>query len=184
MAPESSGKCLLAAIAAGNELKPTASGSAPVLPPAYTSNQIAQRNLQIGGTCAYDISASASLSANLQLGISVTPATPIPGSSGGPSISLDFTDPDGIWSQVWTGAPGLSSVSYDSTTTTTTIVLNSSYVALPSVSLFGSPTVTLHVTSPGTPPTVNVSALLTQPETGAILLQNGGSCTGSQVISG
>ncbi|HYP99174.1 MAG TPA: hypothetical protein VER96_10950 [Polyangiaceae bacterium] len=174
-------KCLLAAIAASNETAPPASAAAPVLPPAYDSNQIAQRNLQIGSSCAYNISAPSSGSANLLLGISVSPEMPAPGASGGPSVSLVFQDPGGIWSAQWQGVPGLSSVTNDGSKTT--IVLNSSHVALPSVALFQSPSVTLNVTSPGAPPTVNLSALLTDPETGTILLQNGGSCTGTQVIS-
>jgi hypothetical protein len=177
-------KCLLAAIAASNEAKPPASGSAPVLPFAYSSNQIAQRNLQIGSSCSYSITNSGTTSANLLLGISVTPANPLPGSSGGPDISLVFSDPGAVFSAEWNGLPGLSSVTNDGTNTT--IVLSSSYVALTSVPLAASqsPTVQLNVTSPGAPPTVNVSAILTEPETGTILQNNGGSCTGTQVVIG
>ncbi len=175
-------KCLLAAIAASNETEPPASASAPVLPPAYSSNQIAQRNVQIGSSCTYSITNSSSASANLQLGISVTPATPAPGSAGGPTISFVFSDSGGAWAAEWQGLAGLSSVTNDGTKTT--VVLSSSYVALTSVPLAAgqSPSVSLNITPVGNPPTVNVSALLTDPETGDILQQNGGSCTGTQPI--
>jgi hypothetical protein len=173
-------KCLLASISAGNELIPPASASAPVLPPAYSWNQIAQRNLQIGSTCAYNITMPSSGSANLLLGISVTPATPAPGAAGGPLISLVIGDPGGVWSAEWQGVPG-ATVSSDGTNTT--VVLTSGHVALPSVFLDHSPTVTINATSPGTAPTVDVSAMLTEPYTGSILLLNGGSCVGTQVIS-
>jgi len=46
--------------AASNETEPPASASAPVLPPAYSSNQIAQRNVQIGSSCTYSITNSSS----------------------------------------------------------------------------------------------------------------------------
>lgn len=175
-------KCLLAAIAASNETKPAASGTAPVLPFAYSSNQITQRNLQIGSNCSYSIKNPNAASANLLLGISVTPPNPAPGSPGGPAISLVFSDPAGIFAAEWNGLPGLSSVTNNGTNTT--IVLSSSYVALTSVPLGGnqSPTVQLNVTAPGAPPTVNVSAILTEPESGTILQQNGGSCTGTQQV--
>jgi hypothetical protein len=176
-------QCILAAIAGPNETEPPASGNAPVLPPAYSSNQIAQRNLQIGSTCSYNITNTNTTSANLTFGISVTPGAPAPGAVGGPGVSLVFGDSGGVWSALWTGAPGLSSVSNDGTNTT--IVLNSSYVGLPAVPLADStsPSVTVNIsTSSSTPPTVNVSAILVDPQTGNILQANGGSCTGTKQI--
>jgi hypothetical protein len=175
-------KCLLAAIAASNETKPPASATAPVLPPAYGSSQIAQRNIQIGSSCTYSIANPNATSANLLLGISVTPATPVPASAGGPAISLVIGDPGGAWAAIWQGLPGLASVTSDGTNTT--LVLNSSYVALTNVPLAGgqSPSVSIQITPVGTPPTVNVSAMVTDPETGSILQQNGGSCTGTEVV--
>jgi hypothetical protein len=68
----------------------------PVPPAAYTSNQIAQRNLQIGSSCSYSITNTNTTSANLLLGISMTPATPAPGASGGPTVSLVIGDPGGV----------------------------------------------------------------------------------------
>jgi hypothetical protein len=175
-------KCLLAAIAAGSESEPPASAKPPVLSPAYSSNQIAQRNVQIGSSCTYNISNTNTTTANLLFGISVTPATPAPGSSGGPAVSLVFGDPSGVWAAEWKNLPGLSSVTNDGTSTT--IVLSSSYVALPSVPLAGgqSPAVTINITPADTSPTVNVSAILSDPQTGDILQQNGGSCTGTQIV--
>ncbi|MGD0678663.1 MAG: hypothetical protein ABSC94_24915 [Polyangiaceae bacterium] len=88
-------KCLLAAIAADGEAEPptTIQPGQPALPPAYGSNQIAQRNLQIGETCTFNISNTTTSAADLLLGINVTPTTPTPGSSTGPVISLTFSDP-------------------------------------------------------------------------------------------
>jgi hypothetical protein len=174
-------KCLLAAISASNETPPSASPNPPVLPPAYISNQIAQRNVQIGSSCTFSISNQSSASANLLLGINVTPATPIPGSSGGPAISLVFYDPSGAWATEWQGLAGLSSVTNDGASTTVT--LGSSYVALTSVPLAAgqSPSVSLNITpSADSSPTVNISALLTDPQTGDILQENGGSCARTQ----
>jgi hypothetical protein len=93
-----------------------------------------------------------------------------------------FSDSGGAWAAEWQGLAGLSSVTNDGTKTT--VVLSSSYVSLTSVPLAAgqSPSVSLNITPVGNPPTVNVSALLTDPETGDILQQNGGSCTGTQPI--
>ncbi|MGH7270032.1 MAG: hypothetical protein ACREJ3_06335 [Polyangiaceae bacterium] len=175
-------KCLLAAIAANSETEPATSTAPnqPVLPPAYSSNQIAQRNLQIGSSCTYTITNPNTTSANLLLGISVTPGSPAPGASGGPTVSLVIGDPGGAWAATWKGLAGLSSVTNDGTNTT--IVLSASEIALTSVPLAGgaSPSVSISILMPsGTPPTVDVSAMLTNPQTGTILQQNGGSCTGT-----
>jgi len=177
-------KCLLAAISGPNETPPPVSATAPVIAAAYTSNQIAQRNIQIDSACSYNITNALSTSANLLLGISMSPATPAPGAAGGPSVSYVIRDPGGVWAAIWTGTPGLSSVTNDGTNTT--IVLSSSYLALPSVPLAGgqSPSVQIIIVPPasGTLPKVNVSAMLTDPETGSVLQLNGGSCTASEII--
>jgi hypothetical protein len=182
--PDTAGhKCLLAAVAASNETKPPASAKAPVLPPAYSSNQVAQRNIQIGSSCTYSITNPNTTSANLLLGVSVTPATPAPGSSNGPAVSLVVGDLGGVWAAAWQGLPGLASVTPDGTNTT--IVLSSSYVALTNVPLAGgqSPAVSIQIT-PGNavPPTVNISAMVTDPRTESILQENGGDCTGTQIV--
>ncbi len=177
-------KCLLAAISGPNETPPAVSATAPVLPPAYSSNQIAQRNVQIDSECSYSITNTTTTSANLLLGVSMTPATPAPGAAGGPSVSFVFGDAGGAWAALWNGTPGLSSVTNDGTKTT--IVLGASYVALPVVPLAGgqSPSVQIIINPPasGVLPTVNVSAMLTDPETGSVLQQNGGSCTATQQV--
>ncbi len=177
-------KCLLAAISGPNETPPPVSATAPVIAPAYTSNQIAQRNIQIDSACSYDITNTLSTSANLLLGISMSPATPAPGASGGPSVSFVIGDPGGAWAAIWTGTPGLSSVTNDGTNTT--IVLNSSYLALPSVPLAGgqSPSVQIVIVPSGSGPLpkVSVSAMLTDPGTGSVLQLNGGSCTATQIV--
>jgi hypothetical protein len=177
-------KCLLAAISGPNETPPPVSATAPVIAPAYSSNQIAQRNIQIDSACSYDITNALSTSANLLLGISMSPATPAPGAAGGPSVSFVIGDPGGVWAAIWTGTPGLSSVTNDGTNTT--IVLSSSYLALPSVPLAGgqSPSVQIIIAPPasGTLPKVNVSAMLTDPLTGSVLQLNGGSCTATKIV--
>jgi hypothetical protein len=188
-------KCLLAAVAAGTETKPAASGSAPVLPPAYSSNQIAQRNLQIGDACSYNITNSSTSTANLSMGISVTPATPAtpaPGSTGGPTVSLTFNDPNSTFFNIWTGqasatTPPLITLSQagSGSTLTTTVALDTSYIELLSVPLGAgqSPSVSINITPVGTPPTVNVSTFVTSPMSGDILLANGGSCNATLVIT-
>jgi hypothetical protein len=159
-----------------------------VLPPAYGNNQIAQRNLQIGSSCSYNITNSFTTqtglptTANLTLGIRVSPATPTPGSAG-LGVSLVFADPGGAWAAIWQGQQGVSSVTPDGAGNTT-VVLNSSYVALRSVPLAAgaSPAVRIVISTSGTPPTVEVSSLLTDPSTGTIVQANGGSCTGTQIV--
>jgi hypothetical protein len=148
-----------------------------------TTNTQTQTFTATGTKTATSTDTSLGTTADLQLGISVTPATPAPGSSSGPTISLVFSDPSGTWAAIWQGQAGLSSVTNDGTNTT--VVLSSSYVALTSVPLgpAQSPAVSINITPVGgNPPTVNVSAILTDPETGAILQQNGGSCVGTQII--
>jgi hypothetical protein len=180
-------KCLLAAIAAPGETAPTTSTmpGKPVLPPAYSSNQIAQRNLQIGSACGYHITNPNTTSANLLLGVTVTPATPTPGSAGGPTISLIFTDPSSTFFNAYNGQSGIT---VTTSMGTTTVVLKTSYIALNPVPLPGgqSPNVTINEIPVGdaTPPNVGIATLLLDPMTGDVLQANGGTCanTGQSVI--
>jgi hypothetical protein len=176
-------KCLLAAIAAGNETPPPASATAPVLPPAYGSNQIAQRNLQIGSACSYNLTNTTANSVNLSLGVSVTPATPAPGSSGGPAISLTFADASSAFFNAYNGQTGITVTHSGSTTT---VVLNTSYIALHNVPLPAgqSPSVSIFITpaANATPPSVDISSLLTDPKTRNIVQMNGGTCTSTGVV--
>ncbi len=182
---DSGHKCLIAAVAASNETKPTVTikTGQPVLPPAYSSNQIAQRNVQISQTCSYNITNNSSDTANLLLGISVSPSTPAPGSNG-LGVSLLFTDMNKTFFNAWNGQQGISVMNVGDVTT---VALGTSYVALNTVPLATgqSPHVSINI-EPGnnTPPSVNVSSLLTDPLTGDILSANGGTCqsTGMQIV--
>jgi len=199
--PDAGGhKCILAAISADSENTPDASANGAVLPPAYTSNQIAQRNVQIDDICAYNITNSFTndsgvpTTANVVFGISVTHAMPLPGAANGPVIMLSFSDPYGVWAAQWqnqvqTNQFTVGTTNLSSATNTTTVTLTSSYVALQSVPLPAgqSPTVTLNINPANAPtvPTVHLSTIVTDPQTGDIVLQNGGSCTstGMTIIS-
>jgi hypothetical protein len=183
-------KCLIAAVQAGSEPTP----SCPVvvngctLTQAFNSNQIAQRNLQVDDLCSYQITNSSTNTANLSLGISVTPATPAPGPVGGagPAVSLTFSDPNSTFFTIWTGQSGITlSQAGSGPSTTTTVALDTSYVELRAVPLGAgqSPSVSINIVPVGSPPTVDVSTFLTNPMTGDILLANGGSCKGTAVIS-
>jgi hypothetical protein len=184
--PDAGGhKCLLAAIQAAGQhaVSQVLSDGGVWLPPAYQSNMVAQRNLQIpgGSTCAYNISNSSGADVDLSLGVSVTPSTPAPGSAGGPDITLTFGDLSGAWYAQWV-LQGLTVATADGQTT---VNLQASDVALNTVILPAGvdppPQVTIHLAS-GPAATVALSSTLTTiagPETDAgaqILLQNGGSC--------
>jgi hypothetical protein len=184
-------KCLLAAIAAGNESNPVCpvEFNGCTLTPAFQSNQIAQRNLQIGQTCDFNISNTSPNPANLVLGINVTPPTPAPGSNGGPVISLAFTDPtsaffNSINAQNGTGV----TVSQGGTgsATVTTVTLDTSYIALNAVPLPAgtSPQVTINIRPAGGAalPSVNISSLIVDPMTGTIIQENGGTCQSTTTI--
>jgi hypothetical protein len=179
--PGSGHKCLIAAVSANSETAPTVtiSPGQPVLPAAYSSNQIAQRNLQISDSCSYSITNTLSTNANLLLGISVSPATPAPGTGGGAGIVLTFADPNQTFFNAWTGQSGIV---VGRSGSNTTVTLNTSYIGLPTVPLGPgqSPSVSMTI-QPGSQaaPTVNVSAILTDPLTGNILEVNGGSCQGN-----
>jgi hypothetical protein len=176
-------KCLLAAIAADGETEPATSTTPgqPVLQTAtYESNQIAQRNVQIGDSCTYNITNPNTTSANMLIGIAVTPATPVPSVGGSPSVTLTFADSTLTFFNAWNGQSGIQ---VQQSGGSTTVTLETSYIALNSVPLAGgtSPSVSINI-EPGddaTPPSVDVSVLLTDPMTGDLLLANGGNCTGT-----
>ena len=174
-------RCLLAAIAAGNQTTP-----AFPLDPAYKSNQIAQRNLQVtgGSTCDYTISGYyGAYSANLLIGISVFPAASIPGTTG---VSLTFDDnASSDWYNAWHAQqnrlPAGTLVVTQQSGNKTVVTLGTSNIALDTVALAPSsspPHVNVTITSsPVSPvPSVAISTLLTDPQTGSIVVQNGGSC--------
>ncbi len=196
--PDAGGhRCVLAAIAADGESTPDASASGAVLPPAYTSNQIAQRNVQISDQCSYSVTNSYVNGAGLPsavgvvFGISVIPAIPAPGAPNGPAIQLTFSDPNGVWAAVWgtqvqNNQFTVMASNPTSPSNITTVTLISSYVALESVPLPSgqSPTVTLNINPQDAPvaPTVDISTILTDAVTGNIVLQNGGSCTSTATV--
>jgi len=176
-------KCLLAAVAAGNQTNP-----AFPLAAAYKSNQIAQRNLQIasGSTCDYAISNTSTSNAFVLLGVSVSPAASIPGTTG---VTLTFDDDAAFdWFATWTAQAGRLPVGTLSVAKgsgqTTVVTLGTSNIALDSVPLAAgsSPKVHIAITSTagaGAPlPSVDISSVLKGPfEAGSpVLVENGGSC--------
>ena len=179
--PGSGHKCLIAAVSSTGETAPpvTIATGQPVLPAAYSSNQIAQRNIQISDSCTYSITNTLQTSANLVLGISVSPATPAPGTGGGAGIVFTVADPSQTFFNAWNGQSGVTLAHQGSNTTVT---LNTSYIGLNAVPLAPgqSPSVSMTI-QPGNQaaPTVNVSAILSDPLTGNIVQVNGGTCQGS-----
>jgi hypothetical protein len=173
-------RCLLAAIAAGNQATP-----AFPLGPAYKSNQIAQRNLHVAGgsTCDYTISGYyGGASANLLIGISVFPPDSIPGST---SVSLTFDDnASDDWYNAWHAQqnrlPAGTIVVTQQGGNKTVVTLGTSNIALDTVAVAASssPHVSVAITSSSASPepSVAISTLLTNPQTGGIAVQNGGSC--------
>ncbi len=202
-------KCLLAAVAAGTEAEPTVTiqPGQPVLPSPAKNNQIAQRNLQIdSSSCSFNITNNTSSALNLSLSLSVDPVplTPPIGAIGGAKVSLTFSDPTGAFFAAWQTQPNLGVTTTGGPTLfvpnpTTTVLLNTSQIALNQVSLPAeqTPSVTIRVipatastTPPGPPvtaaaPIVNITSVLTDPMTGDIISENGGTCqiTGQAAVA-
>ena len=174
-------KCLLAAIQSS-----TKTGPAAPLPLAYTSNQVAQRNIEFSETtCTYNVSNTTQANAFLQLGVTVSPATAVPA-----KFVIMFADSNAAtlsaWASAWQAqAPGTLSVAQGTDSkghpTLSLTFTGTSQIALNSVTLppGDSPTVQV-VLDPalGTPPTVAVSATLSD-VIGNLLSANGSSCIGS-----
>jgi len=176
-------KCLLAAVAAGNQTNPPFPLAA-----AYKSNQIAQRNLQIasGSTCDYAISNTSTDDAFVLLGVNVSPAASIPGTTG---VTLTFDDDAAFdWYAAWNAQAGrLPSGTLSvakGTGQTTVVTLGTSNIALDSVRLAAGSSPKVHVAITSTAgagaavPRVDISSVLRGPfEAGSpVLVENGGSC--------
>ena len=182
-------KCLLAAIAAGNETNP-----AFPLTTAFSSPQIAQRNLQIASdsSCQYAISNTSSTDAFLLLGLAVSPAATLPGTT---AVTLTFDDPGGTFGAAWTAQANRIGGNALTVTTTgtgsntqTNVVLGTPDIALDTVRLpaGSSPNVSVAITSTassGPAPTLAISSTLTD-SNGNIVNANGASCTFSHPSTG
>jgi hypothetical protein len=173
-------KCLLAAVAAGDEVTP-----AFPLAAAYDSNQIAQRNLIVsdGPTCVYSVKNPSTGEASLLLGVSVYPAKSIAYST----IELVVHDVAGYdWFGIWNEQAtrvGSSTLSVKKVNQTTVLTIGTSAIALDSVPMpaNGSAQVEVQVTSTasGVGPDVALSASLKNtPADGvpSVLVENGGTC--------
>ncbi len=173
-------KCLLAAIQAQNEV-----GPAQPLPLAYTSNQVAQRNLQFAENgCQYSISNTSPVTTFLQLGLGITS----PGPGAEPTVTLKFSDgsassPLATWASTWQaqGAPLTVSTTKNGSGAVTELTVTTAgtpQIALNPVALQpnDSPSIAIEITPAlSTTPTVALSATLRDIH-GNIESQNGGSC--------
>ncbi len=183
MAPQKSAghKCLLAAIQSS-----TQRGPAPPLPLAYTSNQVAQRNIEFSATtCVYNVSNTTNANAFLQLGVTVSPASAVP-----TKFVIMITDSNAAtlsaWASAWQAqAPSNLSVAQGTDPKGQPMLSltfsGTSQIALNSVTLppGDSPAVQVMLDPAiGTPPTVAVSATLTD-VIGNVLSANGTACVGA-----
>jgi hypothetical protein len=177
-------KCLRAAVVGGNQAFPFTEGVAGDWPEAFASHQIAQRNIQVtnGSNCDYSIDNPSSNAVNALLGINVTPASSLAGST----INLTFDDDASfdwfaIWSQQAARLPAntLTVAKGTGATPTTILTLNTSSIALDTVSVAAgaSPNVHIDIATTASPaPKVAISARLEDPKFHTILVENGGSC--------
>ncbi len=171
-------KCLLAAIQAENEV-----GPAQPLPAAYSSNQVAQRNLQFAENgCQYSVSNTSSATTFLQLGLGIF-------STGSePTVALKFTDggassPLATWAATWQaqGAPLTVSTTKNGSGAITELdvtIAGAPQIALSPVALppNDSPSIAIEIRPAlATTPNVALSATLRDIH-GNIVSRNGGSC--------
>jgi len=181
-------KCLRAAVVGGNQAFPFPEGVAGDWPEAFASHQIAQRNIQVtnGSNCDYSINNPSPNAVNALFGINITPASSLAGST----INLTFDDDASfdrfaIWSAQAARLPaGTMTVAKGTSAQPTTILtLNTSSIALDTVSIAAgtSPNVHIDITTTASPvPKVAISSRLEDPEFHTILLENGGSCQPTQ----
>ncbi len=165
-------ECLLADIKAPGEPAPASSTN------AQDSNQVAQRNIEIGNDCSWTLTNG--MGANGMAAITLKtltgtsngqPYTP----AAGDTVQVMFSDPNGqTFASVWTTPPG-SNPPYTVTNAdnvTTVQLFSTSFVTLPPVALAANQTVTVSsnvipAQFSGTTIDVQIAALLT----------NGGSTT-------
>jgi hypothetical protein len=177
-APATGGhKCILADIEADGESAPTNYAA------TAQSNQVAQRNIQFGGTCEYPLTNGSTENGNLALTLTVTP--PLgdgPVLTGTPDVELTFDDSDSSWYNVWStqlGAGAFFTVTHNSGAGTTTVRMGSPGLTLNTVTLAAGAsrnvTGTASLTAGAPAATVQIAATLTD-SSGNTLAQNGGSC--------
>jgi len=183
-------KCLKAAVVGGSQAFPFASGTTKAWPDAFSSHQIAQRNLQVtnGSSCNYSISNASTNAANLLLGLNVTPLSSLAGSV----IKLTFDDDAAYdWFTIWSNqaarlpANTLTVAKGIGMPPTTVLTLNTATLALDSVSVpaGASPKVSIEISTTASPvPNVAISSRLEDPMFHTILLENGGSCQASPAL--
>lgn len=174
-------KCVLAAIEGNGEPAPANSSDAP------DSNQVAQRNMQFVGPCAYPLSNATTSAGNAQITLSVTPITGTPPSlTALPDVEATFDDADSSWFNVWQSAPGNGttySVTHSSSANTSTIRLGTFSVALAPVPLSAGQTrnMTAAINPASGSLTLQIEGTLTGPGN-QVLVTNGGSCVATAPV--
>jgi len=174
-------KCILAAIEGDSEAAPANSSDAP------DSNQVAQRNMQFVGPCAYPLTNATTSAGNAQITLSVTPITgTAPSLTALPDVEATFDDADSSWYNVWQSQAGVGttfSVTHNSGANSTTVRLGAFSVALNPVPLGASQTRNMTgVINPGSGSlTLQIQGTLTGPAN-QVLVTNGGSCVASTPV--
>jgi hypothetical protein len=177
-APSTGGhKCLLADIEADGESAPTNYSD------TAGANQVAQRNIQFGGTCEYPLTNGTTGSGTLALTLTVTP--PLgdgPILTGTPDVEFTFDDSDSSWYSVWSTQNGVGAfftVTHNSSAGTTTVRLGVPGLTLNSVPLAAGAsrnvTGTASLTAGAPAATLQIAATLTD-SGGNTIASNGGSC--------
>ncbi len=172
-------ECLLADIRGNGEAAPANSTDAP------GSNQVAQRNIEVGNDCSWSLtngtgaSGTASITLKTLTGTSNgQPYTP----AAGDLVEVMFSDPNGqTFASVWPTPSGSNppyTVTYASNVTTVQLI-STSFVTLPAVALASNQTVS--VSSKVIPAlfsgtTIDVQIAATLANNGAIAGSNGASC--------
>jgi len=165
-------KCLLASIQAAGEPAPASAFDAP------GSFQVAQRNVQLFD-CKYPLTNATASSGNLTLTLGATGVTP--STTGATDLEFSFDDPTSAWLNAWQPGAGVNYTLAHSGSQTF-VRLGQPSVTLAAVPLAAGVTVTatgIIALAEGSP-AANLSLAATLKDAGgAVLVTNGGTCTGT-----
>ena len=173
-------KCILAAIKGTGE-DPVVPVGQP-LPPAYNSNQVAQRNIQMSD-CMFPLTNATVSNGFVKMTLSVDGATA--GITGPNAIQMKFDGQNSAWYDIWNAAlqQGTADgfiVTHNSGTGMTIVRLGKQSVNLPSVPLGAGLTVVaagdISLGSEQPTTTLRLAATLVNQAGATIVPQNGGSC--------
>jgi hypothetical protein len=167
-------KCLLAAIESDTQGAPN-DGNGTLLP-AYSSSQVAQRNVQFED-CSWALPSTQA--GKVTIAITTNGVQPQLGSSTN-QIQVIFDDPNGTWNSKWTSPvpPNSYSSTYNGAGKTT-VAIGASYVLLPDVPIAAnaSPTASVTMTQMQATASVTFNAKLTPNGSSQVIKQNGNTCT-------